>query len=130
MSSPLRADLIYAHDPDYEAVSLDIHKGFRKYFGNGLYFEQSIGAGLITTFYKTEMFYYDEYSNGIAHGGQPHFGFMPSATIGIGYNVTHNSAKSNLIWVRPKVYWNLGLRGLNMPFYALQVGYTYNFKTK
>ena len=130
VSSPLRVDFIYSHDSDYEAISLDLHKGFRKYFSNGIMLEQSIGVGLITSFYKTDYFYYDEYSNVVFHGGKPHFGFMPSATVGIGYDLTKKAEKSNLIWVRPKVYWNLGFRGLNMPYYALQLGYTHNFKTK
>lgn len=129
-SAPLRTDITFISDPDFTAVGLDLHKGFRKYFKNGLLLEQSVGAGIITSFYKTEMFYYDQYTNGVSHGGKPVMGFMPSATLGIGYNITNKSAKSNLIWIRPKVYWDLGFRGLNMPYYAIQVGYTYNFKSK
>lgn len=131
VSSPLRVDLIYASSDDYEAVSLDVHKGFRKYFSNGILLEQSIGVGLITTFYNNgSIWYYDDYTNVVLHMNKPHLGFMPSATIGFGYDLTRKSAKSNLVWLRPKVYWNLGFRGLNMPYYAIQIGYTHNFKSK
>lgn len=130
-SSPLRADLSFISDSDYNAVALDIHKGFRKHFSNGLILEQSIGAGLITSFYKSEYIWsYDDYTNVVFHYGKPHFGFMPSVMLGVAYNMTKNSEKDNIIWLRPKVYWNLGFRGLNMPYFALLVGYTYNFNTK
>ena len=130
-SAPLRADLSFFSDPDYNALVLDVHKGFRKHFSNGLFVEQSVGMGLITTFYKDDdIVYYDKYTNAVFHYHKAHFGLSPSVTLGIGYDLTHDSNKSNLLWIRPKVYWNLGLRPLNLPFYALQVGYTHNFKSK
>lgn len=130
-SSPLRADISFILDPDFNAVAFDIHKGFRKYFSNGFILEQSVGAGIITSFYSTEyLWFYDDYGNVVFHYDKPHIGFMPSATLGVAYNMTKNSEKNNLIWLRPKVYWNLGFRGFQMPYFALQVGYTHNFKTK
>ena len=129
-SSPLRADIAFTSSTDVNAITFDIHKGFRKYFSNGFILEQSVGAGIITSSYATEyLWYYDDYANPVFHYGKPQIGFTPSVTLGVAYDMTKNSEKSNLIWVRPKVYWNLGERGLNMPFFALQVGYTYNFKT-
>jgi hypothetical protein len=129
-SAPLRADLAFTSDDEFNALTFDIHKGFRKYFSNGLILEQAVGAGIITSFYNSDYIWsYDKYTNVVFHYNKPAIGFTPSVTLGVAYDLTKNAEKSNLIWVRPKVYWNLGARGLNMPFFALQVGYTYNFKT-
>jgi hypothetical protein len=99
-SAPLRADLIYAHSKDYEAVSLDIHKGFRKYFSNGLILEQAVGAGIITSFYNSDYIWsYDKYTNVVFHYNKPAIGFTRSVTLGVAYDLTKNAEKSNLIWV-------------------------------
>ena len=55
---------------------------------------------------------------------------MPSVTAGAGYNFSKNDDGADLIWVRPKIYWDLGFRGLNLPYWALQIGFTHTFKTK
>lgn len=131
LSLPLRADVAFFSTPEFNALTLDIHKGFRKYFDSGLYLEQSIGIGLISSFYTIESIWYiDNFGSVVRYRDGANLGFMPSVSIGIGYNLTPNNEKQNLIWVRPKIYWNFGVRGLNLPYAALQVGYTYNFKTK
>jgi hypothetical protein len=129
-SLPLRTDLGFHSNPDYQAITLDIHKGFRKYFDSGLFLEQSLGAGVITKSYKGNYWYIDKYLRPIPHGNKAVLGFMPSATAGAGYNFSKNDEGSDLIWVRPKIYWDLGFRGLNLPYWALQIGFTHTFKTK
>lgn len=129
-SLPLRGNLGYHSNPDYHAFTLDIHKGFRKYFTSGLFLEQSLGAGLIVKSFKEDNYWYsDKYLIGIPHGNKPTWGFMPSVTVGAGYNLAAEKEISRLIWVRPKIYWDLGFRGLELPYFALQIGYTHTFKT-
>jgi hypothetical protein len=129
-SLPLRADLGIYFKEDYQAFFLDIHKGFRKYFESGLFMEQSIGVGLIGKSYETNYWYIDEYANSVAHGNTTVMGLMPSVTFGIGYNLSREKEGNDLIWLRPKVYWDLGFRGLHLPYTAVQLGYTHTFKTK
>jgi hypothetical protein len=129
-SLPLRADIGFHINPEYNAYTIDIHKGFRKYFKSGLFLEQSLGVGVIAKGYKTDYWYSDEYAHSIPHGNTTVWGFMPSVTLGAGYNFSKDKEGSDLIWIRPKVYWDLGFRGLYLPYTALQIGYTHTFKTK
>lgn len=130
-SLPLKADLGYFTSPDYQVLFLDIHKGFRKYFQSGLFVEQSIGIGMMSTFYDVEsIFYKDKYANTIRYYDGANISFMPSVSAGIGYNLTKEKNTQNLIWFRPKVYWNLGFRGLHLPYAGFQIGFSHNFKTK
>jgi hypothetical protein len=66
----------------------------------------------------------------VAHGGSTVWGFMPSVTAGLGYNFAKGQEGADILWVRPKIYWDLGFRGLHLPYAALQVGFTHTFKTK
>jgi len=130
-SLPLRGDLGYHSTPDYHAFTIDVHKGFRKYFASGLVVEQSAGVGVIAKNYKGDDYWYnDEYFNSVPHGNTTVWGFMPSVTAGLGYNFSKNKEGTDLLWIRPKVYWDLGFRGLHLPYFAMQVGFTHTFKTK
>ena len=129
-SLPLRADLGFHFNPDYTAMTLDLHKGLRKYFKSGIFFEQSVGVGIITKSFKTDYWFYDDYANAIPHGNKLVLGFMPSVTAGLGYNFSKNDEGADMIWIRPKIYWDLGFRGLHLPYWALQIGFTHTFKTK
>ncbi len=129
-SLPLRVDLGYFSDPEYNLMFLDIHKGFREYFKSGLFLEQSMGIGIASSFYTLESIYYiDEFGSVVRYRDGANLGFTPSVTLGVGYNITRNQETQNLIWIRPKIYWNFGVRGLNLPYTALQIGYTHTFKT-
>jgi hypothetical protein len=126
-SLPLRGNLGFFFTEDYNALTIDIHKGFRQYLKSGFFTEQWLGIGGIASFYKIEsIWYYDNYGNVTRYKDGANWGIMPSVTLGIGYNITHKKEKKNLIWVRPKVFWNLGFRGLNLPYASLQIGYTFN----
>lgn len=130
-SLPLRGNLGYHSNPDYHAFSIDIHKGFRKYFDSGLFLEQSLGVGVIAKSYKVDThWYYDQFLSPVMHGGGLVWGFMPSVTLGAGYNLAKEKEGARLLWIRPKIYWDLGSRGLELPYFAMQIGYTHTFKTK
>lgn len=128
-SVPIRADLGFFSTPDYNSISIDVHTGGRQYLPSGLFFEQSVGLGLMGNVYQVEsIFYMDKYDNAVRYAPGINWGFMPSVTLGVGYNLSHKKDTQNLIWIRPKVYWNFGVRGLNMPYAALQLGFTHNLK--
>jgi hypothetical protein len=129
-SLPLRADLGTYFKEDYKAFFIDIHKGFRTYFNSGLFIEQSIGVGLVGKNYQSNYWYIDDYAISVPHGNTTVLGFMPSVTFGIGYNLSKEKEGNDLIWLRPKIYWDLGFRGLHLPYSAVQIGYTHTFKTK
>ena len=130
-SLPLRADLGFYSTPDYQAISLDIHQGFRKYFDSGFFLEQSVGFGLISKSFKDANYWYtDKYLRSIAHGNKAILGLMPSVSAGVGYNFSKKEEGADLIWVRPKIFWDLGFRGFHLPYWALQIGFTHTFKTK
>lgn len=130
-SLPLQIDLGYFTTSDYDVLFLDLHKGFRKYFKSAFFVEQSFGLGVMSTFYDVEsIFYLDKYSNSIRYNKGANISIMPSVSLGLGYNLTKNSETQNLIWLRPKIYWNLGFRGLHQPYTAVQAGFTHTFKTK
>lgn len=128
-SLPLKVSAGYTVKSDYNSFSIELHKGFRKYFGNGFFGEQYLGLGMMANYYKVEsIWYYDQFDNLVRFKDGANWGFMPSVTIGGGYNITHKKGTSNFIWVRPKIYWNFGLRGLAMPFSSVQIGFTHNIK--
>lgn len=129
-SLPLRADVGFHINPDYNAYIIDVHKGFRKYFKSGVFLEQSIGAGVIVKSYKSDYWFVDDFSQVVAHGNKPIWGFMPSVAVGAGYDISKDKEGSDLIWIRPKIYWDLGFRGLYLPYWALQIGFTHTFKSK
>ncbi|MFC2090367.1 hypothetical protein ACFLT1_06280 [Bacteroidota bacterium] len=125
-SLPLRVNLGFHSTPDFNAFSIDLHKGFRKTFKNGLFIEQSIGIGMINKSFKNSDYWFaDKYFSVIPHGNKPVWGLMPSVTFGAGYQI----AEAGILWIRPKVYWDLGYRGLYIPYTAIQLGYTHTFKT-
>ncbi len=129
-SLPLKVSASYTVKADYNSVSIELLKGFRRYFGNGFFAEQYLGLGMMANYYKVEsIWYYDQFVNVVRFKDGANWGFMPSVSLGGGYNITHKKGTSNFIWVRPKVYWNFGLRGLAMPFSSVQIGITHTFKT-
>lgn len=131
LSTPLKANLGYHNNPEYHAVTIDLHKGFRRYYSNGLFIEQYLGLGLIRkTFSNSNYQFQDNRGAVIFHGNKPVTGIMPSVTVGVGYDFSANKDHSAMLWIRPKVYWDLGYRPLNLPNAALQIGFTKTIKKK
>jgi len=124
-SLPLRVDIGFHSTPDFNAFSIDLHKGFRKSFKSGLFIEQTVGIGMINKSFKNSNYWFaDKYFSVIAHGNKSVWDLMPSVTFGAGYQISD----SGILWLRPKVYWDLRYRGLFIPYTAIQLGYTHTFK--
>ncbi len=131
LSLPARLDITFMSTPDYYGFNFDVHQGFRRYFSSGLFLEQSIGIGVAGKSFKGDDYWYqDKYGSMVPHGGTTVWGLMPSVSSALGYSFPSGEAGSNLVWIRPKVFWDLGIRALNTPYFALQIGYTHTIKTR
>lgn len=129
-SMPIQANLVYHAHPDFHSFMIDINKGFRKYFNNDYFIEQSLGIGVAAkNFHEQSYWYMDQREAVYIHGNKTVFGLMPSVTLGLGYDLSKAKDHSSLLWVRPKIFWDLGYRPLHLPNAALQIGYSLTLKS-
>jgi hypothetical protein len=131
-SIPLRLDVgFFVHPRNQTGLFLDLNTGMRRYFKSGLFLEESIGIGILQSFIHSEGVFKVDESGSVTEASRANpVDFMPSLTLGIGYNLTRHSGKQNLIWLRPKVYWQLPHKMKSTYNFALQVGYTHTIKSK
>jgi len=127
VSLPVRIDLgAYVHPRSHSGLFLDVNAGFRQYFKSGLFVEEGIGAGILQTWLHSDQVYEvgdDGTVSETSRINPPDF--MPSLTLGLGVNLTRDSGKRNLIWLRPKVYWQVPYKTTSTYNFALQVGFTH-----
>ena len=130
LSLPLRMEAgFYNYHNDYNVLTIDLNRGFRKYLSNGLFVEQTFGAGVMLSYYRDHLWHEDEHRKVTYFSKAPVIDFMPSATLGGGFNFSSKASASNILWVRTKISWQLFSRELSMPFFGLMVGFTHTFKT-
>ena len=128
-SLPLRLDIGMISHQDYNSLVFDLHKGFRKYFKSGFFAEQALGIGMLSMSNKTGYDWYrDDYGHVLRYGDRAVWGLIPSVTLGAGYNLTSKKGTQNMVWIRPKIYWNLAFASLDTPYAQVQFGFTKNFK--
>jgi len=130
-SLPLRLDMGFnVHPRNSTALFLDLNAGFRRYFKSGLFLEESVGIGVIETFLHSDAVYSVDDSGNVSEDSRANPPeFMPSLTLGIGYNLTQGTGKQNLIWLRPKVYWQVPHKTLSTYNFALQIGFTHTISS-
>lgn len=131
-SIPIRADLgFYVHPRNQYGIFLDLNVGFRQYFNSGFFVEESMGAGILQAFLHSDGVY-EVNDEGVVSEGSTSIpvDFMPSLTLGIGYNLSQGSGKQNLIWIRPKIFWQLPHKTLSAYNFALQIGFTHTISSK
>ena len=131
-SLPFRVDLgVYVHPRNHYGLFADVNFGFRRYFHSGLFLEEAIGLGVLQSIVHSDgVFQVDENGNVSEGSGAYSPDLMPSLTLGIVYNLTQSKGKQNLIWVRPKLYWQFPHKTTALYNPALQVGFTHTIKTK
>lgn len=131
-SIPVRLDLgFFVHPRNQTALFLDLNTGMRHYFKSGLFLEESIGIGILQSFLHSDGVYKVDESGSVSEASRVNpIDFMPSVTLGIGYNLTRDSDKRNLIWIRPKVYWQLPHKLKSTYNFSLQIGYTHTLSSK
>ncbi len=126
-SVPVRFDLgAYVHPRYHTGLFLDANVGFRQYFRSGLFVEEGIGAGILESWVHSDQVYMVDDAGSVTETSRINPpDFMPSLTLGLGYNLTRDSEKGNLIWLRPKIYWQVPYKNSSTYNFALQVGFTH-----
>jgi hypothetical protein len=126
-SLPVRIDLgAYVHPRSHYGLFLDVNAGFRQYFKSGLFVEEGIGAGIFQSWLHSDQVYEVGDDGMINETSRINpSDFMPSLTLGLGYNLTKDSEKRNLIWLRPKVYWQVPYKTTCTYNFAVQLGFTH-----
>ena len=131
-SLPLRLDMgLYVHPRHSTGVFIDLNAGFRRYFKSGIFLEESVGMGVLETFLQSDAVYSVDDAGNVAEDSRANpVQFMPSLTLGAGYNLTRGSGKQNLIWLRPKIYWQVPHKTISAYNFALQVGFTHTIASR
>lgn len=131
-SLPLRLDMgFYAHPRQSTGIFLDLNAGFRRYFKSGFFLEESVGVGVLETFLHSDAVYTVDDTGNVSETSRANPPqFMPSITLGLGYNLTQGSGKQNLIWLRPKLYWEVPHKTVSNYSFALQVGFTHTISSR
>lgn len=85
-----------------------------------------MGFGILETFLNSDGTYEVDHEGNVTEVSAANpTDFMPSITLGLGYNLTRSSEKRNLIWIRPKLYWQLPHKTSSQYAAALQIGYAH-----
>lgn len=122
----LRLDLGFYHHPGNNDVFFaDISHGFRRYYLNGLFLEQYVGVGTMAVYYNEEVWHIDANGNAVQVSGFGNFYLMPSVSSGLGYVLSRHSEHPRLIWLRPKIFWQIPFNNKALPHFALQAGCTF-----
>lgn len=126
-SLPIRVDVgVFVHKRYQTGIFTDINYGFRQYFNSGLFLEESIGAGTLIGILSNDATYEVSSAGEVSEISDfSSIDFMPSITLGIGYNVTKNREKANYIWLRSKMYWQLPHKTTSTYNMVIQVGFTH-----
>jgi len=132
VSLPVRLDAGYfVHPRNHSGLFLDLNAGFRRYFISGLFLEESVGVGVLQSFLHSDAVYQVDESGNVSEASRANpVQFMPSLTLGIGYNLTKDSGTRNLIWLRPKLYWQVPHKTLSTYNFAVQVGFTHTIRSR
>jgi hypothetical protein len=98
VSVPSSASLAVHKTPDYYAMTLSVHTGFRKYLAAGLFIEQSIGIGVVANVFTVDSIWYiDRFGAGFRYSNGPNFGIVPSVTVGAGIDLGGDSGRAHLV---------------------------------
>lgn len=128
VSLPLRINSgFYVHKRYNTGVFAELSFGHRRQFKSGIFLEQYIGVGLIATFLNSDAVYsVDSQGNVAETSGYVATDFMPSLTLGIGYNLSKNTDKIKLLWLRPKIFWQYPHKTSSFYTPAIQIGYSFS----
>ena len=130
VSIPIRFDAgFYIHPRYNNGIFANINFGFRRYFDSGLFLEESIGAGLISTFVNSDAVYSVDINGNVTEtSGYAATDLMPLINLGIGYNLGKSTETKKLIWIRPGMFWQYPHKTSSMYSPSVQLGYTMQIK--
>lgn len=132
VSLPIRVDLgYYSHPRNHNGAFLDVNYGFRRYFKSGFFLEESIGLGVLKSSLNTDAAYEVNDNGAVTEvsKGLP-ADLMPSFTLGLGYKFEGKSGGNNMLWLRPKMFWQIPHKTNSQYHAALQVGFTHTLGSK
>lgn len=89
--------------------------------------ESSVGIGVMLSYYNEEVYEISESGEFTEVSRLANPDFMPSISLGIGYDFSNDREKRRMIWARPKMFWQYPYNNLALPHLALQLGYTHTF---
>lgn len=116
---------IYTHPRHDVGAFLEVDYGIRRQFQSGLFLEETIGLGVLASWLNSDGVYAVADDGTVAAAGRRNpVDLMPSVSVGIGYNYVDSSSVSNLIWVRPKLYWRFPHKRTSTFVPVIQVGIT------
>lgn len=127
-SLPFRINTgFYVHKRYNAGVFADLGFGLRRQFNSGVFLEQFVGVGVLTTFLNSDAVYsVDDKGNVTEASRYAATDFMPSLTLGIGYNLSRNPEKIKLLWLRPKIFWQYPHKTSSLYTPAVQIGYSFS----
>lgn len=131
-SLPLYANMgTYVHPRNHYGIYLEAGAGFRRYLRSGLFFEERFGVGILQTFVHSDAVYRVDDSGQVSEASrlnQPDF--MPSVSLGLGYRLGSKQGGQNLIWLRPKLFFQMPHKTAINYHLAMQLGFTHSLKSK
>ncbi len=131
-SLPLYVGLgAYIHPRNHYGVFLEAGAGFRQYLPSGLFFEERMGLGMLQTFLHSDGVYEVDDSGQVSEGSRVNSpDFMPSLSLGLGYNFSQGEGRQNLLWLRPKLYFQMPHKTFANYHLALQLGFTHTLRSR
>ena len=127
VSLPIRADIGFYHHTRYHTgIFLDVNVGHRRYYQSGWFYEQSIGVGVLASVLNSDGVYKVDEEGQVSDASRLNpIEFMPSITLGGGYDLSKEQNRRKLIWLRPKVFWQYPHKNASTFNVALQLGFTH-----
>ena len=122
-----RADLGFAYRyEDYFTASFGITRGYRLMLTDVLFLEQSLGLGLMKSFYNEDVWHVKDNRSRRYIPGSANLDLCPSIEAAMGFKTKNGS----LLSIRPQVFWQLSTRQLSEPFLDLQLTYSFPLNPK
>jgi hypothetical protein len=131
-SLPVRLDIgLYSHPRNHTGLFMDLNYGYRKYFKSGIFLEESVGIGVLKPFLNSDgVFEVDDSGNISESSRAMPVDLLPSLTLGMGYNLSKNGTSRNLVWMRPKIAWQIPHKTSSLYHISMQIGFTRTIRSK
>jgi len=115
----------YVHPRVHTGFFSEVTRGYRRIVAGGFFVEQSLGVGALGSFYNSDgVFYLDDEGTVLPASAFGNWDFMPSVIFGLGYDLTSAKSTANLVWIRPRVFWQMPFNNIANFHLALEIGYT------
>jgi len=125
VSFPLGLQISAFSRDSYKVIALEAREGWERKFPGGFTVGQYLGIGAgAHSFSPGSIWYYDNFGNVVGYRDKWYVGAMASLGAQLKYRITENVG----LQVNPVVYWDFLVRGLNLPYGAVQFGLTYQIK--